>query len=326
MTGPVALRCCELAVGHRSGPVLSGITLQLDPGHTLAVLGASGSGKSTLLHTIAGFLTPWNGTVELDGTVVAGGRLLVPPERRSVGVVFQDYGLWPHLSALDNVAYPLRRQGSSRRTARAEAARLLGVLHVGDAADRNPAELSGGQQQRVGLARALARRARLYLLDEPTAHLDTHLRALLLDEIDRHRTTGGAASVLATHDAAEALAVADVVAVLDRGRVAQVGTPRQVYEEPVSLAVARLTGPADAVVRAHGVSVVRPEWVRLDAGEARAPVVRAMFRGSCTDYTLDTPSGTLTARELGPPRHAAGVPVLYTITREWFVRGLAGDV
>jgi ABC-type Fe3+/spermidine/putrescine transport system ATPase subunit len=259
------------------------------------------------------------GSIELGGRVVAGDGRCLPPERRDLGVVFQSAALWPHLSALDNVAYPLRRNGYGRQAARAEALRLLGQLHLARLAERCPAELSGGEQQRVGLARALARQAGLFLFDEPTAHLDAHLRDVFLEEIARQRAARGTAALLATHDAAEALAVADLVAVLDDGGLAQVGTPQEVYQRPATLTVARLTGPVSVLDGGTGNTVVRPDWVLLGPGDASAVLVAVRFRGPFTDYLLRTPRGTLVAREPGPPRHEPDDPISYTLTRTWTV-------
>lgn len=239
-----ALQCRDLTVGHPGKAVLSGLTMRVAAGESLAVLGPSGSGKTTLLHTIAGFIPPLAGEIWLADRMVAGGRREIAPERRAVGVVFQHYALWPHLSVLETVAYPVRRSGASRAQSRQAAAVLLADLHIEHLADRRPNELSGGEQQRVALARALARHPSVYLFDEPTAHLDAPLRAAVLDEVADQRKRQGAAALYATHDAAEALALADRVAVLCDGRLAQLAPPTEVYDRPVTLAVARLTGPA----------------------------------------------------------------------------------
>jgi ABC-type Fe3+/spermidine/putrescine transport system ATPase subunit len=170
-------------------------------------------------------------------------------------MVFQNYALWPHMTALDTVAYPLRRAGIAQRAAYERSRELLDRVGVAALAGRTPAEMSGGEQQRVGLARALARDADLYLFDEPSAHLDAHLRMTVLDEFARQRSISGAAALYATHDASEALAIGDRVAVLHDGRLAQVGAPAAVYAQPANLHVARLTGVArllDAPIRVAG--------------------------------------------------------------------------
>jgi iron(III) transport system ATP-binding protein len=314
-----ALEVTDLEVTYGATVALRGVSLTVCTGEVLALLGPSGSGKSTLLHAVAGFLQPRAGTVRLGGTEVAGGTgRPVPPERRDVAVVFQNYALWPHLSAVDTVAYPARRRGAGRARARAEALEILDRLHIAHLAHRKPAELSGGEQQRVGLARALARRPSVYLFDEPTAHLDTHVRGVFLEELVARQRDSGAAAVYATHDAEEALGLADRVALLREGRVLQIGTPQQVYGEPVDLFAARLTGPASLIDAPDGGGrvLVRPGWARLD-GPLEAELRAVWFRGPHTDYLLAGPLGHLVVREPGPPRHPAGARVRWRLERSW---------
>ncbi|MDT4912926.1 MAG: iron(III) transport system ATP-binding protein, partial [Pseudonocardiales bacterium] len=213
-----ALRCVGLGVRYGDVRALDGAELAVAPGEVVTLLGPSGSGKSTLLHAVAGLLQPSAGEIWLGDRLVATAGRGAPPERRDVGLVFQDFALWPHLDALATVAYPLRRAGTGRREAEAVARRLLQQLDIGSLAGRRPAELSGGQQQRVGLARALARNPRVFLLDEPTAHLDTHLRSAFQASVRDRQAATGAAAVYATHDAGEALALADRVALVVGGR------------------------------------------------------------------------------------------------------------
>ena len=239
-----ALACSGVTLDYPGVPVLAGIDLVIADGEVMALLGASGSGKTTLIHAVAGFVTPTAGEIRLGGSLVSTPRRCVAPERRRVGMVFQNYALWPHMTALDTVAYPLRRAGIAQRTAHERARELLDRVGVGALAGRTPAEMSGGEQQRVGLARALARDADLYVFDEPSAHLDAHLRMTVLDEFARQRAMSGAAALYATHDASEALAIADRVAVLHDGRLAQVAAPADVYAQPTNLHVAQLTGVA----------------------------------------------------------------------------------
>jgi iron(III) transport system ATP-binding protein len=311
-----ALDIRALEVSYDGAPALTDIRLRVLSGEVVALLGPSGSGKSTLLHAVAGFHHPDGGEIWLNGRCVAGPDHAEPPERRDVAVVFQNYALWPHLSAVDTVAYPMRRRGLGRDQARREAMAILDRLDVAHLAARRPSELSGGEQQRVGLARALARDASTYLFDEPTAHLDTHVRSIFLEELVGRQRESGAAAVYATHDAEEALGVADRVALLDGGRVLQVGTPEQVYAEPVNLWAARLTGTA-SVISQDGVSLlVRPEWATL-TGDRRAHVRDVRFRGPHSDYLLDTDLGRLLVRMSGPPRHARGDLVSWTLRHAW---------
>jgi iron(III) transport system ATP-binding protein len=309
-----AVEVIDLEVAYGGTIALRGVTLSVRPGEVLGLLGPSGSGKSTLLHAVAGFLEPRAGAVRIGGTTVAGNGRPVPPERRDVAVVFQNYALWPHLSALETVAYPVRRRGVGRSQARAEARTILERLRIAHLADRRPAELSGGEQQRVGLARALARRPSVYLFDEPTAHLDTHVRGVFLEELVARQHDSGAAAVYATHDAEEALALADRVALLHEGRLLQVGTPQQVYEEPVDLFAARLTGPASVIDAPDGSGklVVRPEWARL-GGPLEADMCAVRFRGPHSDHLVRGPLGELLIREPGPPRHRVGDRVGWTL-------------
>ncbi|MCE3275873.1 MAG: ABC-type transport system, ATPase component, partial [Propionibacteriaceae bacterium] len=188
------------------------------------------------------FLPINSGEVLLAGRNVAAPGHTEPPERRDIAFVFQDYGLWPHLTAIDTVTYPLRRRGVRPGPARDQARGILERLGIGPLADRKPAQLSGGEQQRVGLARAMAREAALYLFDEPTAHLDAQVRDVFFAELAARRRESGTAAIYATHDAAEALGLADRVALLIGGRVIQNGSPQQLYAEPVSVDPARL-GP-----------------------------------------------------------------------------------
>jgi ABC-type sugar transport system ATPase subunit len=305
-----------LIVAYGTITVLDSVDLSVARGEVLALLGPSGSGKSTLLNAIAGFVPVESGEITLGTRLVAAPNRADPPERRDMAFVFQDYGLWPHMTAVDTVAYPLRRRGLDRATARLQAKDMLHRLGIGELADRKPAELSGGEQQRVGLGRALARHAALYLFDEPTAHLDAHLRDVFLGEIAARRRETAAAAIYATHDAAEALGLADRVALLVAGRVIQAGTPQQLYAEPVSAAAARLTGPASILSTASGPLLVRPDWVRF-GGDRTGVVVDVWFRGSHTDYALLTADGELLVRSLAGPAHERGEQITWSLDRAW---------
>jgi iron(III) transport system ATP-binding protein len=336
----------DLTVAYHGTVAVDNVNLQVMQGEVVALLGPSGSGKSTLLSTVAGFQHPTSGAVWLNGRRVADLHRAEPPEHRDVAVVFQNYALWPHLSALETVAYPIRRRGTKRRGARQEALEILGLLRIPHLADRRPAELSGGEQQRVGLARALARRASLYLFDEPTAHLDSHVRGVFLDELVARREASGASGLYATHDAEEALGMADRVALLNAGRLIQIGVPQQVYSEPANLWAARLTGPAsvltarvvdadsssatvetdDDVVQVQtsaptplgdGIALlVRPGWARL-GGELPGRLRAVRFQGPHSDHLIDTSAGEVLIREPGPPRHSVGDDVSWTLSRAW---------
>ncbi len=344
-----ALECRGLEVAYGRDPVLAALDLRVERHEVLALLGPSGSGKSTLLYTVAGFIHPRSGEIAIDGRVVASAHTRIPPELRNVGLVFQNYALWPHLAAVETVAYPLRRRGVGVAEANRRAIELLERMSIGHLSERRPAEMSGGEQQRVGVARALAADASLYLFDEPTAHLDTALRAQLQHELAERRRMLGAAAVYATHDAGEALAVADRVALLRDGRVVQTGPPVQVYEQPVDVWAARLTGPASVlegeVHHADGACVVvtlsgrtvrvaggrtadagarpdllvRPDWTAL-GGDLNGIVSQLWYRGPHTDYRLDTPAGDVDVRATGPPAATVGQRVGWGLRRVWAVR------
>jgi len=324
MSDGVAVRLAGVVVDYGAAPAVRGVDLEVPAGETVALLGPSGSGKTTLLYAIAGFLPLSAGEIHLQGRLVGSATVSTPPERRPVAMVFQHYGLWPHLDALDTVAYPLRMAGEGRGPARVAARELLEQMRVGHLAERRPAELSGGEQQRVGLARALARRPAVYLLDEPTAHLDTVLKADLQTELASRVHADGAAAIHATHDLEEALAVADRVVLLRDGAVVQVAPPAIVYAEPADDWAARLTGPASFVegeLAALGASgpgryLVRPDWVRF-GGPLAARVIDIRFRGTHTDYRLRTGLGTVLLRDPGPPRFAIGAAVDCAIERVW---------
>ncbi|MGI8574347.1 MAG: ABC transporter ATP-binding protein [Egibacteraceae bacterium] len=325
------LACTGLTVGYAQTPILHHLDVHIEHDESVAVLGPSGSGKTTLLQTVAGFLVPWEGEIRIVGTLVASPTKVAPPERRSLGVVFQHYALWPHLSALDNVAYPIRRRGAATERARGEAGELLDLMGIGALGDRRPDELSGGQQQRVGLARALARRPDVYLFDEPTAHLDAPLRGALQEELAERRRQTGAGALYATHDAVEALAVADRVVLLRDGRVVQSGAPVEVYEQPVDLWAARLTGaasvlPTEALASmgqaletdpdGHAQVLIRPEWAALP-GPLPGLVTQVWYRGAHTDYRLQTPAGDVVVRRAGGPCARVGERPGWALHRCW---------
>lgn len=221
---------------------VDGVSVDIPEGAFFVVLGPSGCGKTTLLRLVAGLDMLDRGEVTLDGVMASGDGVHVPPEDREVGFVFQSYALWPHMNVLDNVAFPIESGGISRTAARQEAVSHLRTVALEAYRDRGPAELSGGQRQRVALARCLAGGARTVLMDEPLANLDPHLRASMEEELVRFHQRTGATTVYITHDQREAMALADLVAVMFEGRFAQVASPVEIYERPASEAVARFIG------------------------------------------------------------------------------------
>lgn len=236
-----------VSVSHQfpgcSVPAVADVSFDLASGDILALLGPSGCGKTTLLRLIAGFETPQGGQITIAGAPVSNHRLYVPPERRSVGMVFQDFALFPHLTVAENLAFGLKRMGKAVVDERVqEAIALIGLQGY---EQRYPHELSGGQQQRVALARALAPRPNLVLLDEPLSNLDVQVRVALRQEIREVLKATGTSAVFVTHDQEEAMAIADQVAVMRLGQLEQQGTPEALYQEPTSRFVAEFVTQAN---------------------------------------------------------------------------------
>ncbi|MGK4584181.1 ABC transporter ATP-binding protein [Kitasatospora sp. HPMI-4] len=239
------------------------------PGEVLALLGPNGAGKSTALRALAGLLPLTEGHLRLDGSVLEDPAtgLHTPAESRPVGVVFQDYLLFPHLSALDNIAFGLRCRGADRKTSRAQARPWLERLGLAEHGDSRPRALSGGQAQRVALARALAVRPRLLLLDEPLAALDARTRLEVRAELRRHLAEFEAVAVLVTHDPLDAMVLADRLVVIEGGRVVQTGTPSEIARHPRTDYIARLVGLNLYQGTADGHTVTLPGGEKLATTE-----------------------------------------------------------
>jgi len=237
------------------------VSLEVAEGEVCALLGPSGCGKTTMLRLLAGFEAPDAGSIALGGEVVASGRRVLPPERRRVGMVFQDYALFPHLDVAGNVGYALGRRRRDPARVR-EVLELVGLPGLGA---RMPHELSGGQQQRVALARALAATPRVVLLDEPFSGLDAALRARVRGEVRQILQRAAVTALFVTHDQEEALSLADTVAVMHEGRIVQVGTPEEVYGRPATRWVAEFLGEADVLP-----GVARDGWAEFELGRVRA--------------------------------------------------------
>ncbi|WP_273690793.1 ABC transporter ATP-binding protein [Ketogulonicigenium vulgare] len=235
-TPAVATRDLRLAYGDSQ--ILRGIDLALNPGETLALLGPSGCGKTTLLRLVAGLLAPTAGEVHIDGQVMASDSVFLPPERRGLGMVFQDYALWPHMSVAENVAFPLEMRKVSRTDRAKRVTEALERVGLGAMADRSPAALSGGQQQRVAIARAIVAEPRIVLFDEPLSNLDRELREVMVAELGALIRGLGLTAIYVTHDQSEALTLADQVAVMEAGMIAQLAPPDQLIESPASAKVA----------------------------------------------------------------------------------------
>ncbi len=329
---------------------VDGVSVEIPDGAFFVALGPSGCGKSTLLRLIAGLETLDEGRIALDGAPVAGPGLHVAPEARGVGVVFQSYALWPHMTVARNVAFPIEAAGGVRRAAEAEALTHLKAVALEAYAGRTPAALSGGQRQRVALARCLASRARTVLMDEPLANLDPHLRAAMEEELSAFHRRAGATTLYITHDQPEAMALADRVAVMRAGRFEQVAAPEAVYARPATEHVARFIGraalAAGEIVAAEGGRararlgpaeaeiacpkdarpgparvVIRPEDVALapesDAAALPARVVSASYRGGVWEATAAAEGLAEPAPLVSRTRLAAGEAVRLRLTGGW---------
>lgn len=309
----IAIRCQNLSKAYGGVQAVHNLSLTVPTGQILALLGPSGCGKTTTLRLIAGFERPDAGQVEIGEQVIVGTGIFTPPERRQVGMVFQNYALFPHLSVAENVAYGLDR--SPHRSARVRE--VLTMVGLGDLGGRMPHELSGGQQQRVALARALAPRPKVLLLDEPFSGLDVGLREQLRADVARILRQSGATVVFVTHNQEEALLMSDHLVVMNGGRLEQSGTPENVFGAPVTRFVAEFMGKTDFVsgqVTADGLQTeigllrqrvglpvgawveiaLRPDDVQLVPdvnGSAR--IVERQYQGVMNLYSARLPSGRL---------------------------------
>ncbi|MGM3306649.1 ABC transporter ATP-binding protein [Anabaena sp. WFMT] len=226
-------------------PAVNNVSLTLQQGDILALLGPSGCGKTTLLRLIAGFERLQVGTIEIAGQVVSNNAINIPPEQRDIGVVFQDYALFPHLNILENVAFGLKQFSKEQKQKR--VAEVIELVRLQGLEKRYPYELSGGQQQRVALARALAPKPQIMLLDEPLSNLDIQVRLRLREEIRDILKAAGTSAIFVTHDQEEALAISDVVGVMQQGNLEQLGTPEEIYTHPSSRFVAEFVTQANFI-------------------------------------------------------------------------------
>jgi len=273
---------------------LQDISLVVEDGEFIAVLGPSGCGKTTLLRTIAGFEKITRGQIKVGGQLFSGEHSNIPPEQRKIGIVFQNYALWPHMSVAENVGYSLKIAKVPRLEREKRIDEALSLVDMAGLGERSPSELSGGQRQRVALARCLVRAPSLVLFDEPLANLDVHLRAAMEDEFAAFHQRTGTTILYITHDQAEAMALADRIAVIDQGRLMQFGSPRQLYNEPQNEMVARFIAggmllPAHILSdEADGFALVEVLGQRLLArcrtGEAIRQNAQLCIRSSDIDY------------------------------------------
>ncbi|MFF6992463.1 ATP-binding cassette domain-containing protein [Streptomyces sp. NPDC010273] len=264
---------------------LDGLDLTVRPGEFLALLGPSGCGKTTALRMLAGFEHPTSGEVLVDGKDVTD----VPAHRRDAGMVFQSYSLFPHLNALDNVAFGLRMRKVRTAERRSRAAELLDLVGLGDKGERFPHQLSGGQQQRVALARALALRPRVLLLDEPLSALDAKVRLSLREEIRRLQQELGITTLFVTHDQEEALSIADRVAVMRAGRLEQCAAPAELYGRPATPFVAEFVGTMSRLPGrlTDGAVEVLGQRLPVDGEAPAGPDVDVLVRPEAIDVRAD---------------------------------------
>jgi iron(III) transport system ATP-binding protein len=318
---------------------VDGLDLDVKPGELVALLGPSGCGKTTTLRVVAGFLKPDAGEVWVGDRCLSSPATVIPPERRRMGMIFQSYALWPHMTVAQNVGYGLRflkdgRRGVARGERDGKVTEMLRVVQLAGYEGRYPGELSGGQQQRVAVARALVVEPEILLLDEPLSNLDASLREEMRFEIRRLHETFGITTLYVTHDQGEAMVISDRVAVLDQGRVAQIGTAEELFERPRTRFVAEFIGKtnliegiaerSDTFVRGKlrlrvvdanltpgpVVLSIRPHQITLapfslaapsSPGESvlRATVLRASYLGDAVDYQVQLDDGDLVLRVAG---------------------------
>jgi inositol-phosphate transport system ATP-binding protein len=310
------------------------ISLRIDDGEFVAILGPSGCGKSTTLFMLAGIYAPTAGEVRFDGALVNE----VEARDRNVGIVFQSYALYPNMSARENIAFPLRFKNLPREDAEARVRKIAALVQIEDLLERRPSEMSGGQQQRVALARALVKEPQLLLLDEPLSNLDATLRLTMRGEIRRLQRSLEVTTILVTHDQIEATTMADRIICMSKGRIEQIGTANDLYQNPDSIFVAGfigsppinlLGGEADGTKLRIGEVVVpfekaatgrvtlgiRPESVVLGTQGMASRIDDVEPHGRETIYLLNTPLGPLRALEAGTPKFNAGDQTQIAIDR-----------
>ncbi len=323
-------------VSHRFGATkaLDGVSIDVQGGELVALLGPSGCGKTTLLRAIGGFIAQSEGHISIGGATVDH----LPPNKRAVGIVFQNYALFPHMTAAQNVAYGLDARGTAKGVTAARVEEMLSLVKLQSLAGRYPKELSGGQQQRIALARALAVRPSVLLLDEPFAALDKNLRLDMQIEIKRIQRLAQTTTLIVTHDQEEALSMADRVAVFNQGRLEQFATPTSVYDAPASLFVNTFVGAANTVngsigrvdgdtvvvrldgageipgrmlepvaIGARAVVCIRPEHVQRAASGLAATIELGLPLGATIVYEVRLANGT--AIKIAEPREAGAEPL-----------------
>jgi len=323
----VGISIANLARHYGAVRAIDGVSFDIADGEFVSLLGPSGCGKTTTLRCIAGLEDPTAGSIALDGRIVSAPAegLLVPTHERQVGMVFQSYAVWPHMTVRENVAFPLTIRGADKAKIEHEVREALARVSMGHLADRHPSQLSGGQQQRVALARAIVGNPRVLLFDEPLSNLDAKLREEMRGEIRQLQRRLGIAAVYVTHDREEALSVSDRVIVMNGGKIAQIGSPKELYHRPINRFVADFVGKvgflqlqrqgsvwlvADGttiLTRSGGVhsdtalAAIRPENIRLSFSiesqegntQLRGCISQAHYLGPYTEYHLEIAGDTL---------------------------------
>jgi iron(III) transport system ATP-binding protein len=321
--------------------VVDDVSLHIEHGHLVCLLGPSGCGKTTTLRLIAGFVEPTGGEILVGGKLISSPAATVPPERRNMSMIFQSYALWPHMTVAENIIYGLKLRKLSREVIAKKLDAILATTKLAPLAERYPGELSGGQQQRVALARALIVEPETLLLDEPLSNLDANLREEMRFEVRRLHDAYRYTTVYVTHDQSEAMTTADLICVMNGGKIEQSGSPEEIYDRPRSEFVARFIGSSNVLqgkgldgnrVEFSGVALqctgekvvpgaatavsVRPHDVSLHATQPQttenivpATVVRQVFLGASRDYMVETKDGTqlrtATAAETNIPQGSA---------------------
>ena len=315
---------CLAALEKRYGSTVAvaGIDLAVREGEFMTLLGPSGCGKTTTLGLIAGFFPPTRGEIYIGARAVAD----LPPFKRDIGVVFQDYALFPHPTAAENVAFGLRMRNLPAAQTAERVREALALVQLAGLGERRPLELSGGQRQRIALARALVIRPRVLLLDEPLSNLDLKLREEMRVEIAGLQRRLAITTVFVTHDQGEALVMSDRIAVMNAGRIEQVGVPAEIYERPATRFVAEFIGRMNFFARGASTIAIRPERARLSIDEPRGGFARrgtvrqVLYLGATLEYRLELENGeraTVEApNDAALPRHAAGSNVWFSAARE----------
>ena len=282
---------------------VEGLWLGVEKGEIVSLLGPSGCGKTTTLQMIAGFVEPTGGAIRLEGRDL----LAVKPARRGLGIVFQSYALFPHMTVMENVAFGLEMQGVAGADRTRRVGETLDLVGLGQFASRFPRQLSGGQQQRVALARALVIRPQILLLDEPLSNLDAKLREEMQIELRQIQRSVGTTTILVTHDQGEAMALSDRIVVMNHGRAEQVGPPHEAYERPATPFVAGFLGKTNLV---NGATV-RPERIAFAASGLAGTVKTRIFQGNHWLYQIDTADGFVTVirQNTGEPMPEEGAAV-----------------